>query len=78
MKDTPQTAVILEDKKMTCYPTFKDHFNASEYTGEDVVQDGAVITGSGAGTALRFSLHLVEALGLPETAEKLRVGMLAL
>ena len=35
-------------------------------------------TGSGAGTALRFSLALLEALGLVETAEKLRSSMLAL
>ncbi|MDT8389500.1 MAG: DJ-1/PfpI family protein [Lentisphaeria bacterium] len=73
-----QAAGLLDGKKMTCYPALKDQFPASDYTGEDVVQDGAVITGSGPGTALRFSLRLVEALGLPETAENLRLGMLAL
>ena len=73
-----KAAGLLSGARMTCYPSFKEQFNASDYTGEDVVQDGTIITGSGPGTALRFSLRLVEALGWPETAEKLRAGMLAL
>lgn len=70
-------AGVLAQRRMTCYPTFADQFPGSRYEKADVVRDANVITGSGPGTALRFALALVEALGLTEQAEELRSGMLA-
>jgi 4-methyl-5(b-hydroxyethyl)-thiazole monophosphate biosynthesis len=71
-------AGILDGLAMTCYPSFRDEFAASKYEETDVVRHGNVLTGSGPGTALRFSLALVAALGLEDQAGKLRAGMLAL
>lgn len=68
---------ILEGKKATCYPA--DPFrNKVVKLGEgDVVTDGSVVTGTGPGTALKFSLQLVEVLFGKEKADKLGAEMLA-
>ena len=54
---------ILKHKKATCYPGMENLFSAEvRFSQEAVVCDGNIITSRGPGTALAFSLKLVEML----------------
>ena len=71
-------AGIAVDRKMTCYPSDKFILELkSSYTKERVVVDGNVITSQGPGTALEFSLKLVEVLFGMKAAEKVAQQMIA-
>ena len=73
-----KAAGLLKGRRMTAYPSFRDEFGESEYTEAAVERDGTLITGSGPGTAQRFAVALVEALGLGQEARELRKCMLML
>ncbi len=45
---------ILNGKKATCFPGCETDLGGAVYTAEPVTQDGRVITGNGAGSALLF------------------------
>jgi 4-methyl-5(b-hydroxyethyl)-thiazole monophosphate biosynthesis len=68
---------LLEGKRATCYPSFKDQL--PRYIDAPVVVDGHCITSQSAGTALAFALKLVElTMGedkLRKVAEQLLVPM---
>lgn len=51
---------LLDGKKATCYPAFKEKL--LHYVDAPVVTDGHCITSQGPATALAFALQLVEAL----------------
>ena len=70
-----QSAGLLKGKKVTCYPAVEQQLPQSICTGEPVTVDGNIITGKGAGTALQFSLKLVEVFGKPERAVELKQQM---
>ena len=53
-------AGILERKKVTSFPADKDVFNNSYYLEDNVVEDDRIITSRGVGTAIDFSLYLIE------------------
>jgi 4-methyl-5(b-hydroxyethyl)-thiazole monophosphate biosynthesis len=55
---------LLSGKTATSYPGFLDQMNLPDvsYSNDTVVQDGKVITSRGPGTAMDFSLHLIELL----------------
>lgn len=53
---------ILKDKKATSYPGFEDKLIDAVYTGNKTEQDGNIITGKGMGTAIDFSLKIIEKL----------------
>jgi 4-methyl-5(b-hydroxyethyl)-thiazole monophosphate biosynthesis len=55
-------AGILDGKRFTCYPGSLDDFSNGEYVAEEVVRDGHILTGAGPGTAIPFSLSIIEAL----------------
>jgi 4-methyl-5(b-hydroxyethyl)-thiazole monophosphate biosynthesis len=69
-------AGVLVDRRVTSYPGFEDEIQCAAYEEAPVVVDRGVITSRGPGTALEFALRLVAELGRPDTAEKLREGML--
>lgn len=70
-------AGVLEGKKATCYPGFEKEFGAQTTFVEDrVVRDGLVITSRAPGSALEFSLELVEQLVGSEEVEKLSKALL--
>lgn len=74
-----EPAGILRGKTATCYPGFEKQFGASvSFSKERVVVDGRVITSRGPGTALEFSLVIVENLVGSQKASELRLGMLAI
>jgi 4-methyl-5(b-hydroxyethyl)-thiazole monophosphate biosynthesis len=71
-----QAAGLLQGRRVTCYPTFEAQLVGAVCTGAAVQRDGRLITSRGPGTALRFALELLRALGGEARAEQLHQGML--
>jgi len=62
---------LLKGKQATCYPGMEEDFpDGAGYTGQGVTIDGRIITASGVGTAMEFSLALVEALAGRDIADE--------
>ena len=55
---------LLKGKKATCYPGMEDGLKGATFTGDyaSVAVDGNFITSRGVGTAIDFSLALIEIL----------------
>ena len=70
-----QNAGILKDKSITCHPSVKSQFDSYMY--DRVVVDDRVITSQSPGTAMEFSLKLVEILFGYERLKKVNDGVLA-
>ncbi len=69
---------LLDDRRATCYPGFEHHFGPrTQSSDERVVVDGRIVTSRGPGTALEFSLAIVDLLVGAEAARGLQQGMLA-
>jgi 4-methyl-5(b-hydroxyethyl)-thiazole monophosphate biosynthesis len=66
----------LADKKATCFPAFIDTLKNKQAINQSVVVDGNCITSQGPGTALEFSLKLVELLFGGEKSQQLAKAML--
>lgn len=57
------TKGVLDNKKATCFPGCElDFKNSIEHLEDDVVVDGNIITSRGAGTAMEFSIKIIEEL----------------
>ena len=69
-------AGILEGRRATSYPTYKDRLKNAIYQDENVVMDGQVLTSRGPGTALHFGIAIVEKLVGLERAEAIKEAML--
>ncbi len=69
-------AGVLTGKRATSYPGFEGELTGADCVEDRVVRDGNVVTSRGPGTALDFSLALVEELCGADTAAELRAGML--
>jgi len=70
-------AGLLQERQATSYPAVAEQLSGVLYMEEDVVCDTRLVTSRGPGTALSFSLRLLEELGLADEAARLREGMLA-
>lgn len=68
---------LLEGKKATCYPGFEKKMTGATMMTETVVEDGKIITSRGPGTAMAFSLKLIERLVSAEKAEEIKSGVLS-
>ncbi len=66
---------LLENKKATCYPSLLSELDKSEQA--KVIVDGSLITSQGPGTALEFSLKLVELLFDKQKSQEVADAMLA-
>jgi 4-methyl-5(b-hydroxyethyl)-thiazole monophosphate biosynthesis len=66
---------LLEGRRATCHPNFVHLPSGIELLDTAVVVDGNCITSRGAGTALQFSLTLVEQLYGKEKAQEVAGGM---
>ncbi|MCB0281707.1 MAG: DJ-1/PfpI family protein [Calditrichaeota bacterium] len=64
-------AAILNGKSVTSFPAEKKVFINSNYVEQKVVKDGHIITSRGAGTAIDFSLSVIETLIDKKTAQAL-------
>jgi len=63
-------AGILEGRKSTIHPAVKDMLSGAKHVDKRVVVDGKIITSQGPGTAMEFSMKLVEVLvGKPRVAQ---------
>jgi len=67
---------LLAGKKATCYPGMEDKLPDSSAANQRVVVDGNCITSQGPGTALEFSLKLVELLFGNRKSQELAKAML--
>ncbi|XP_059661432.1 protein DJ-1 homolog B [Cornus florida] len=62
---------VLKGLKATCYPSFMEQLSSSAATVESRVhQDGKVVTSRGPGTAMEYSIALVEQLFGKEKADE--------
>jgi protein deglycase len=68
---------LLTDKKATCFPAMAEKLKNKQAINQRVVVDGNCITSQGPGTALEFSLKLVELLFGSEKSQQLASAMLA-
>ncbi len=66
---------ILENKTATCYPGYEDGLKGANVTDGSVEHDGNIITGRGAGVAVKFALKIVEVHKGKQFAEKLAEKM---
>ncbi len=62
---------MLKGRKATSYPGFEDALIGAEYVYDAVAEDGFVITSRGMGTAIDFSLKLIEKLVSKEKADEI-------
>ena len=63
---------ITDGRKATCYPGCESGMGTAQMiSGEAVVTDGKLITGTSAGCAVKFGLALIEALKDKETAQRI-------
>ena len=69
-------ADIIEKIKITSYPAEKDKFNSEYYSEEIVVRDKNIITSRGVGTAIDFSLKLVEIIKGKKVKDELALKIL--
>ncbi|MCK5000051.1 MAG: DJ-1/PfpI family protein [Anaerohalosphaera sp.] len=67
---------LIDDRKATCYPSMLEKLSLP-IADELVVVDKNCITSKGPGTAIAFSLKLVELLFSKETANQIAKAMLA-
>ncbi len=70
------SAGVLQGKRATSYPSYKDKLAGALYEEKPVVTDGTVLTSRGAGTALVFALAIVDRLISKEKAQKIKEAML--
>ncbi|RAP32136.1 DJ-1 family protein [Candidatus Marinamargulisbacteria bacterium SCGC AG-439-L15] len=67
---------LLNGKKATSYPAYKDKMLNCNYSEDSVVIDSNIITSRGPGTAMAFSYAIVDHLKSPEHSQELKTGML--
>lgn len=71
-----QTHRLLDNLQATCHPNFTGYLVNQEAVEKRVVVDGQCITSRGPGTAMEFSLKLVEILYGREKAQEVAAPML--
>jgi 4-methyl-5(b-hydroxyethyl)-thiazole monophosphate biosynthesis len=67
---------VLQGKRATSFPSYKDRLGNVIYEEKAVVEDGNIVTSRGPGTALSFGLAIVARLLNKEKAQKIREAML--
>lgn len=71
------SAGVLDGRRATAFPSYRDRLGSAVYEERTVVEDGNVMTSRGPGTAIAFGLAIVRKLVGAEKAEKIREAMLA-
>lgn len=70
-------AGVTEGQKVTLHPSWADRMTSAIYTGNRVEEDGILITGQAAGSAMEFAFKLVEKLYGAEKVSEVNGGVLA-
>lgn len=71
-----QKSGIIKDKKITSYPGFEEELKDGNYTEENVVRDGNVITARGPALAVDFAIEIIEYLLGEKKAKELKKDIL--
>lgn len=66
---------LLNGRKATSYPDYREEMPLCNHTGNAVEVDGNIVTSKGAGTAHLFGFKLLEMLKDKETSEKIKKAM---
>lgn len=69
---------FVNGKKATCYPGFEEMLEGAQVVKDAVAIDGNIITSRGMGTAIPFSLSLIEVLNSKEKADEIGKSILYL
>ena len=72
-----KNAGVLGNRCVTSHPSVQNGMEGISYSDERVVVDGHIITSKSPGTAMEFSLKLVEILFGPERRDVVNKGVLA-
>lgn len=62
---------LLSGRRATCFPGFEKELNCSLYTGDQVTEDGSIITSNGAGSAFLFGEAIAARFVGREAAHKI-------
>jgi 2-C-methyl-D-erythritol 4-phosphate cytidylyltransferase len=63
---------ILDGRKATVHPDFRDRMAGAAVFDESVVADGNVITGQGLGATIPFAFEIISSLAGSDTAERIK------
>lgn len=66
---------IALGRRITCHTSVRDRMNGYICEGGDIIQDGNLITGAGAGVSVAFSLAVLRALTDDDTLRRVAAGM---
>lgn len=66
---------ILQGKRATCHPGWEEKLTGAIITEGNVVVDGNIITSRGMGTAIDFSLAIIEKFADAEVVENVKKGI---
>lgn len=67
---------ILQGEKAVCYPGFEGELHGAEILDAPTIRSGDIITGRGAGVAMKFALKLVEEIIGRQKADDLAKAMI--
>ncbi len=67
-----EKAEILDGKKITCYPSWKDMIKSPKIVPDPVVVDGKIITAEGVGSSIEMGLKIVEIFSGKEKSGELK------
>ena len=69
---------LLQGKSAVCYPSFEEYLIGADVPDDKkIVTDGKIITAKGMGVAYELGLEIVSLLCGGETADKLRIAIIA-
>lgn len=66
---------LLNNKNVTCYPSFETELKGANYTGKRVEVDNNIVTGRGPGCSVDFALTLVSILKGQQLSDDIRKSM---
>lgn len=66
---------LLDGKEITVHPEFESNIHKSIITEDSVVVDGNIITGQGLGSAIPFSLKIIESLNDKEYSNRIATAI---
>ena len=67
---------LLDGKKAVCFPGFEGQLGNAEILNDAVVTDGNIITGCGAGAAMKFGFEIVKYIQSEASANHFKAAML--
>lgn len=66
-----QFKIINRSNRITSHPSVKSYFSGFDYSEDNVVEDGNIVTSRSAGTSIEFALTLINRLCGDEIADKI-------